>query len=99
MFIRLNNSLSVVRALAKPAKKTVFKEVPFTMSKILRLDGAKSASGLSRSSIYNMMKTGDFPQSILLGARAVGWLESDVQRWISLRVIGARWKQGLGLEL
>lgn len=98
MFIRLNNSLSVGKALVKPTKKRCLRGT-FTMSKILRLDGAKSASGLSRSTIYNMMKTGDFPQSILLGARAIGWLESDVQRWISLRVIGARWKQGLGLEL
>jgi prophage regulatory protein len=56
------------------------------MIKILRLEAAKETTGLSRSSIYNMMKTGDFPRSILLGERAVGWLESDIQLWINSRV-------------
>lgn len=68
------------------------------MSKILRLDGTKAATGLSRSTIYNMMKSGEFPQSILLGARAIGWLESDVQQWIYLRVNGARWQRDLVFE-
>ena len=74
--------------------KSGVKEV-LQMIKILRLDGAKAASGLSRSTIYNMMATGDFPQSILLGARAIGWLESDVQLWINSRINGRKWQQEL----
>ena len=50
--------------------------------KILRLPEVKRSTGLSRSSIYLRMANGDFPKSISLGGRAVGWLESDIQTWV-----------------
>ena len=56
------------------------------MKKILRLRAAKDWTGLSRSTIYAMMKNGTFPKSLSLGARAIGWLESDIQAWIDSRV-------------
>lgn len=55
-------------------------------SKILRLRAVQDLTGLSRSMTYLLMKQGDFPKSISLGARAVGWLESDIQAWIESRV-------------
>lgn len=57
------------------------------MNKIIkRLSGVKSMTGLSRSSIYLMMRSGTFPKNISLGARAVGWLEADIQAWIDSRI-------------
>mgnify|MGYP000011019942 CR=1 FL=1 len=56
------------------------------MKKILRLSAAKDLTGLSRSSIYLMMRAGTFPKNISLGARAVGWLEADIQGWIDSRI-------------
>ncbi|HOY86988.1 MAG TPA: AlpA family transcriptional regulator [Methylotenera sp.] len=56
------------------------------MKKILRLRAAKELTGLSRSSIYLMMRAGTFPKNISLGARAVGWLEADIQAWIDSRI-------------
>ena len=56
------------------------------MKKILRLRAAKELTGLSRSSIYLMMRAGTFPKNISLGARAVGWLEVDIQAWIDSRI-------------
>ena len=56
------------------------------MNKILRLRAAKDLTGLSRSSIYLMMRAGTFPKNISLGARAVGWLEADIQAWIDSRI-------------
>jgi prophage regulatory protein len=53
---------------------------------ILRLPQVKETCGLSRSSIYNMMKDGTFPQSFRIGAKAIGWLDSDIQAWIDDRV-------------
>ncbi|MCL4671257.1 helix-turn-helix transcriptional regulator [Burkholderia pseudomallei] len=38
--------------------------------------------GLSKSEIYRRIQAGTFPKPIPLGARAVGWLESDVNTWI-----------------
>ena len=56
------------------------------MKRILRLSAAKDLTGLSRSSIYLMMRAGTFPRSISLGARSVGWLEADIQGWIDSRI-------------
>ncbi len=36
------------------------------------------------------VQEGTFPASVSLGPRAVGWLESDVSDWISVRVKIAR---------
>ena len=51
-------------------------------SQILRLKDVMKRTGLSRSTIYMQMSEGKFPQSRSLGARAVGWLESDIDQWI-----------------
>ena len=36
--------------------------------------------------IYQKMANGEFPKSITLGPRAVGWLESSIDDWIQSRV-------------
>jgi prophage regulatory protein len=56
---------------------------------ILRVAQVKARTGLSRSSIYNFIKAGRFPQSVLLGARAVGWLDHEVDAWLESRCAGA----------
>jgi prophage regulatory protein len=53
---------------------------------ILRLPQVKIRVGLSRSSIYLAISQGNFPRPVSLGARAVGWLESEVEAWLSQRV-------------
>ena len=54
--------------------------------RILRLLETESRTGLKRSAIYEAMATGDFPRQVPLGARAVGWLESEVEAWLAARV-------------
>jgi prophage regulatory protein len=51
-------------------------------SKILRLPSVLELTGLSRSSIYQQIAQGTFPKQVSLGARAVGWRESDIQNWL-----------------
>ena len=53
---------------------------------ILRLPAVKARTGLSRSTIYLRVSEGSFPGPVSLGARAVGWIESEVEEWLS-RVI------------
>lgn len=53
---------------------------------ILRLPLVKKRTGLSRSSIYLRIANNEFPQSISLGGRAVGWLEDDVNHWLEQRI-------------
>lgn len=57
---------------------------------IIRLPQVKQRTGLSRSTIYALIKAGQFHAPISLGARAVGWLESDVSDFIEARVKASR---------
>ena len=50
--------------------------------RILRLPEVIKRTGRSRSSIYSDMSVGEFPNSVKLGARAVGWTESSINQWI-----------------
>lgn len=56
---------------------------------ILRRPAVEARTGLSRSTIYAMMARGEFPQPVRIGARAVGWRESDVARWLEGRELRA----------
>ncbi|MFA6016380.1 MAG: AlpA family phage regulatory protein [Gallionellaceae bacterium] len=38
-------------------------------------------SGLSRATIYRLMKIGKFPNSVSIGTGAVRWRQSDVMDW------------------
>lgn len=53
---------------------------------ILRLPQVKNRCGLGRSCIYEKISRGEFPRPISLGARAVGWLESEVDAWLAARI-------------
>jgi prophage regulatory protein len=52
---------------------------------LLRRPEVESRTGLSRSTIYDWMKRGEFPQPVKLGARLVAWRESDVTAWMKSR--------------
>lgn len=54
--------------------------------RFLRLADVMARTGLSRSSIYQSISEGNFPQNINLGARSVGWLESEIDAWIQARI-------------
>lgn len=58
--------------------------------RILRLPDVKSRTGLSRSTIYSHVANKQFPAPISLGARAVGWLEQDIEAWLSEKVEASR---------
>ena len=56
------------------------------MRRILRRKEVEEITGLSRSSIYLRIQRGTFPAPIKLGARAVGWLEQEIEAWLEARV-------------
>ncbi len=49
---------------------------------LLRLPAVKARTGLARSTIYLRIKEGTFPTPVQLGARAVGWLEPEIDAWV-----------------
>jgi prophage regulatory protein len=57
----------------------------YVASTILRRRQVEKLTGLSRSTIYQYVKAGDFPPPVRLGARAVGWCYADVLVWINSR--------------
>ncbi len=70
------------------------------MSKVvLRLPIVKARTGLSRSTIYHHINKGSFPRPISLGGRAVGWLESEIDTWLTACVEASRPTKAVGAEL
>jgi prophage regulatory protein len=54
---------------------------------ILRRSRVEELTGLSRSTIYELMENGKFPRPISIGAgRAVGWLEDEIVQWQKARI-------------
>ena len=66
---------------------------------ILRRKQVEARTGLSRSSIYarlrqNPKRPGDydptFPKPISVGAKAVGWIEAEIDAWLTAQVEKSR---------
>ncbi len=57
---------------------------------IWRLPEVMARTGLSRSTIYALIRQGKFPSQINLGPRAVGWVANEVVDWIEERIDESR---------
>ena len=57
---------------------------------IIRLPAVKTRTGLSRSTIYLRVSQGVFPKPVNLGARAVGWVEAEIQEWLQRQIESSR---------
>ena len=56
----------------------------------LRVRQVSERVGLSRSTIYQLVKAGNFPSPVKIGARASAWLASEVDEWQQQRITAAR---------
>jgi len=54
--------------------------------RLIRRKEVETKTGLSASSIYVMMKIGEFPLCLNLSKRRVAWVESEVNQWIANRI-------------
>lgn len=54
--------------------------------RIMRLKEVIEKTGLSRSTVYNFISQGKFPIQIVMGAWSVGWVDTEVDEWLSLRI-------------
>lgn len=52
---------------------------------LLRRPQVEARTGLSRSTIYDWIKRGQFPKPVALSTRLVCWRQSDVDAWIASR--------------
>lgn len=67
-------------------------------NRLIRRKEVQDKTGLGTSSIYALMKTGEFPQCLSLSERRVAWIESEVDQWVLDRIANHR-KNGGKLEI
>ncbi|MBD2551594.1 AlpA family transcriptional regulator [Microcystis elabens FACHB-917] len=51
--------------------------------RLLRLPEVIHRVGLSRTTIYSLIATGEFPMQIVIGPRAVAWSHQELEDWIT----------------
>ena len=61
-----------------------------TAKTIWRLPEVMVHTGLSRSTIYHMISESEFPPSINLSVRSVGWIADEIEQWIQDRIDASR---------
>lgn len=57
-----------------------------TSMRFIRMPEVSKRTGLPKGSIYDLMKKGNFPKSVSLGARTIAFVESEIQQWIDDRI-------------
>ena len=72
-------------SLDAPHSDAVTTEVIF-----LRLPDVKAITGLSKTSLYELVGNQRFPPPVRLGPRAVAWVRSEVMEWAMNRIQASR---------
>ncbi|MGY1511394.1 helix-turn-helix transcriptional regulator [Aeromonas hydrophila] len=54
--------------------------------RFIRVGEAVKKTGLSKSSIYDLMAQDLFPKTVRLGARSVAFIESEIDAWMVERI-------------
>ncbi len=55
-------------------------------ARLIRIREVMNKTGLSKSSVYDLMAQGLFPQTVRLGGRSVAFIEAEVDSWIAARI-------------
>jgi len=53
---------------------------------ILRLQEVIFRTGLSRTTLYDLIAKGEFPHPISISTRCVGWVEGQIIDWLKHRI-------------
>ena len=54
--------------------------------RLIRRPAVIHKTGLQTTQIYDLIADGKFPAPVPIGARAVAWVESEVDDWIEARI-------------
>jgi len=83
-------------SISKPRPKAVSSQRAPELShpeRLLRRREVEHRTGLSRSSLYRLIASGNFPAPINLSQNAVAWTSSSIDNWIVERVAASRSSQ------
>lgn len=53
------------------------------VKRLIRLKEVVDRTSLSKTSIYELMKSGEFPKQVHLGSQSVAWVEDEVDQFIN----------------
>ncbi|EQD47562.1 phage transcriptional regulator, AlpA [mine drainage metagenome] len=53
---------------------------------LMRLPQVLRATGLNKTGLYLLQRTGEFPRAVKISDRAVAWPQRDVQDWIAAKI-------------
>ena len=74
---------------SSPSFSTPLPAIPLpspVQERFMRLPEVIRISGLSRATIYELMRKDAFPQNVSLGGRNVAWPESEISAWVKARM-------------
>jgi prophage regulatory protein len=57
---------------------------------LIRLSEVQRRTGYSKAWIYRLLRESRFPKSVKIGARAIAFVESEVDDWINQRIAESR---------
>ena len=61
-------------------------ETPSKPKRLIRRPVVINRTGLQTSQIYDLIAEKRFPAPVPIGARAVAWVETEVEAWIEARI-------------
>ena len=53
--------------------------------RLMRREEVETRCGIARTTIYRLMRCGQFPEPIKVGARAVRWSSTEIEAWLASR--------------
>ena len=56
------------------------------MTTLLRLPAVLARTGLSRSRVYELIESGNFPKPVKLSGRINTWPDNEIADWITARI-------------
>jgi prophage regulatory protein len=83
------NSEAVERPEIRSGSRT---SIPNNSDEVIfwRLSEVKAVTGLSKSSLYALIRANNFPAPVQLGPRTVAWVRSEIKQWAAERVFTSR---------
>lgn len=58
--------------------------------RLIRLPEVEALTGLRKSSLYAMAKSGSFPRALRISARCVAWSEAQVLAWVQDQIAASQ---------